>query len=81
MVVSGSFDATVRIWDAKSQNSKPIQVLEEAKDSISTLQVLGWEITTGCVDGKLRIYDLRMGMVSSDLVGCTLEWYTVVMAY
>ena len=69
VVVSGSFDATVRMWDAKSQNTRPIQVLEDAKDSVSSLQVVGWEIVTGCVDGNLRIYDLRMGMMSSDLVG------------
>ncbi|KAG8529815.1 Septin spn4 [Bacidia gigantensis] len=64
VVVSGSFDATVRIWDAKSQSTKPVQVLEQAKDSVSALQVSGWEIVTGCVDGKVRVYDLRMGIVS-----------------
>ena len=74
VVISGSFDATVRIWDAKSQSTKPIQVLEEAKDSVSSLQVVGREILTGCVDGRLRMYDVRMGLVSSDLVGRTREF-------
>lgn len=69
LVVSGSFDATVRIWDTKSQNVKPIQVLEEARDSVSSVQVTDWEILTGSVDGRLRVYDLRMGMISTDLVG------------
>ena len=71
VIVSGSFDATVRIWDIKSQSAKPIQVLEEAKDSVSSMQVAGWEILTGCVDGKLRCYDVRMGIVRVDTVGST----------
>ena len=71
MVVSGSFDATVRLWDFKSQSTKPIQVLEEAKDSVSSLHVAGHEIVTGSVDGRLRVYDLRMGMVFVDVIGRT----------
>ena len=66
----GSFDATVRLWDCKSQSTKPIQVFEDSKDSVSSLHVLGHEIATGSVDGKLRLYDLRMGMVYVDTMGC-----------
>lgn len=66
---SGSFDATVRLWDCKSQSTKPIQVLEEAKDSISSLHVAGHELVTGSVDGRMRLYDLRMGVVSVDVIG------------
>lgn len=65
----GSFDATVRLWDCKSQAVKPIQVLEDAKDSVSSLHVQGHEIVTGSVDGRLRLYDLRMGMVYGDIIG------------
>ena len=59
----------MRLWDCKSQSTKPIQVLEEARDSVSTLQVVGHEICTGSVDGRVRVYDLRMGMVYVDVVG------------
>ncbi|KAL8654551.1 MAG: hypothetical protein Q9226_003391 [Calogaya cf. arnoldii] len=69
VVVSGSFDATVRLWDCKSQSTKPIQVFEDSKDSVSSLHVLGHEIVTGSVDGKLRLYDLRMGVVYVDTIG------------
>ena len=69
VVVSGSFDATVRLWDYKSQSTKPIQVLEEAGDSVSSLHVVGHEIVTGCVDGRVRFYDLRMGMLFVDVIG------------
>lgn len=69
MVVSGSYDATVRLWDCKSQSTKAIQVLEEARDSVSSLHVAGHEIVTGSVDGSMRIYDLRMGMIYEDVIG------------
>ena len=69
MVVSGSFDATVRLWDCKSQSVKPIQVLEEAGDAVSSLHVVGHEVVTGSVDGRVRVYDLRMGMVFVDVIG------------
>ena len=69
VVVSGSFDATVRMWDTKSQSTKPIQVLEEARDSVSCVVVQGWEIVSGSVDGRVRAYDMRMGTVIVDFVG------------
>lgn len=67
--LQGSFDATVRLWDCKSQSTKPIQVLDDSKDSVSSLHVLGHEIVTGSVDGRIRLYDLRMGMMSADTIG------------
>ncbi|KAL8943683.1 MAG: hypothetical protein Q9216_000882 [Gyalolechia sp. 2 TL-2023] len=54
IVVSGSFDATV---------------LEDSKDSVSSLHILGHEIATGSVDGKMRLYDLRMGRTYVDTIG------------
>ena len=65
---TGSFDATVRLWDCKSQSTKPIQTFEEARDSVSSLHVIGHELVTGSVDGKLRVYDLRMGIVYVDAI-------------
>lgn len=68
-MVSGSFDATVRVWDCRSQGVKAIQVLEGAGDSVSGLDVVGHEIVAGSVDGRVRVYDLRMGMVYVDCIG------------
>lgn len=67
----GSFDSTVRIWDCKSQSTKPIQVLEEGRDSISSLHVREHEIVTGSVDGRMRLYDMRKGVVLVDCLGRT----------
>lgn len=61
----------MRIWDTKSSAQKPIQVLSEAKDSISCVLVNkngGYEIVTGSVDGRVRYYDLRMGRMDTDVL-------------
>ena len=70
VIITGGYDATVRIWDVKSQSTKPIQVLEEAGDSVTCVGVSGWEIVAAGVDGRIRTYDLRMGMLRVDVVGC-----------
>ena len=44
-------------------------VLDEAKDSVTTVDVSEHEVMTGCVDGRLRVYDLRMGMAHVDVIG------------
>ncbi|KIW07312.1 uncharacterized protein PV09_02162 [Verruconis gallopava] len=69
VVVSGSYDATVKLWDGKSQSYKPIMSLGEAKDSISSVLVSRWEVSAGCVDGRVRTYDIRMGKCIVDVVG------------
>lgn len=69
VVVSAGFDTSVRLWDTKSSSIKPIQTLNEAKDSVTSLCVRGAEVVAGCVDGRVRSYDVRMGKVWSDVVG------------
>ncbi|KAI0167418.1 WD repeat domain-containing protein [Pestalotiopsis sp. NC0098] len=69
LLVSGSLDTSVRIWDLKSGSFKPVQVLTEARDSISAVVVRDAEIVTGCVDGRVRTYDVRMGKCVTDVVG------------
>lgn len=43
----GSIDGTVRCWDTRSRKNDPIQVLDEARDSISSLKVVKHELLTG----------------------------------
>jgi hypothetical protein len=52
-----------------SQNRMPIQVLDDAKDSVTSIQIKNYEIMTGSVDGKLRTYDLRAGQLTVDVIG------------
>ncbi|KAK4990258.1 hypothetical protein LTR66_006851 [Elasticomyces elasticus] len=72
----GSFDSTVRLWDTKSQSTRPLMTLTEAKDAISAIYVTGHQIMTGCVDGKVRMYDLRKGSVDVDVIGCPVTSIT-----
>ena len=52
----------------------------EAKDSISSIDVSGHEVTTGCVDCRVRCYDLRMGHTDVDVVRCEchIAWTTAI---
>ncbi|CAG8727929.1 18022_t:CDS:2, partial [Racocetra persica] len=65
---NGSYDTTIRLWDCRSQSRMPIQILEEAKDSITSLQVSQYEIVSGCTDGNIRTHDIRMGTLLTDLI-------------
>ncbi|KAF2422203.1 WD domain protein [Tothia fuscella] len=69
VAVSGSFDATVRLWDLKSKSYKPIMTFSEGKDSISSVEVRGPEVWSGSIDGRVRGYDVRMGRVLVDVIG------------
>lgn len=73
VIASGSFDSTVRLWDCKSNSRHPIQILDEAADGISSVQIRGHEIITGSVDCRVRAYDLRMGRVVSDMIGASIS--------
>ena len=70
VLVSGSDDRSVRLWDMKSKDAKPIMILEEAKDGVSSLAMPGnrYEVVTGSTDGRVRSYDIRMGRVTADVM-------------
>ncbi|KUI52562.1 WD repeat domain-containing protein 83 [Cytospora mali] len=75
LVVSGGFDTTVRIWDAKAGGTgfgKPVQVLDEATDAISAVVVRDAEVIAGSVDGRVRSYDIRMGRVTADVIAASV---------
>jgi mitogen-activated protein kinase organizer 1 len=69
VVVSASYDGTVKMWDVKSSNYKPLITLDEARDSVTDVCVFDAEVVTASVDGRVRSYDLRMGLCSVDVVG------------
>lgn len=46
---TGSYDSSVRAWDCRSRTYDPIQVLGDAKDSVTSVQLAPSEILTGCV--------------------------------
>ena len=40
--------------------------MQEAKDSVSSVQVTDHEILTGSLDGQIRRYDIRNGQMIAD---------------
>ncbi|KAL2002669.1 hypothetical protein VTN02DRAFT_6204 [Thermoascus thermophilus] len=70
VVVSGSADTTVNLWDARSSSYKPIQTLTEATDTVSSLHVHmpTYSIASGSYDGRVRVYDIRQGRTTVDVL-------------
>lgn len=66
VLITGSYDCTVRIYDMKSHNRESIQTLREARDSISKVFSTNDKIITASVDGSVRTYDIRMGELRVD---------------
>lgn len=72
VIVTGSFDGTVRVWDLRAKGEKAIMVLGEARDCVSSVAVQGGVIYAGSVDGRVRTYDLAMGVVDVDVLGASV---------
>jgi mitogen-activated protein kinase organizer 1 len=69
VIVSGSFDGTVKIWDVRQNNYKPIMTLDDAKDAVTDVAIHDAEIVSASVDGRVRSYDLRTGVCQVDVIG------------
>ncbi|KAJ5099683.1 hypothetical protein N7532_006684 [Penicillium argentinense] len=65
-----SADTTINLWDTRSKGTKPIQTLTEASDTVSSLHVHmpSYSIASGSYDGHVRVYDLRMGQTTVDVM-------------
>jgi mitogen-activated protein kinase organizer 1 len=72
--LTGSYDGSVYLWDARALNNhKPVQILHEAKDSIMDILLEPQHIVrTGSVDGVLRSYDFRKGFLTNDRMGAPI---------
>uniref|UniRef100_A0A1I8FXK8 WD repeat domain-containing protein 83 n=1 Tax=Macrostomum lignano TaxID=282301 RepID=A0A1I8FXK8_9PLAT len=67
LLASGSVDCTVRLWDLRSKAQAPVQLLTDARDSVTAVAVHSWRIYTASLDGRLRCYDARKGAVAEGL--------------
>lgn len=68
-IASASFDATIKLWDVRDRSRDPIQILSDASDSISQIDVNNYEVLGCSIDGSVRNYDLRMGMMNEYAIG------------
>jgi mitogen-activated protein kinase organizer 1 len=66
VLATASYDATVCLWDGRSNSHRPIQTLKEAKDSVTAVHILQCSIRTASVDGCVRTYDIRKGVLQCD---------------
>lgn len=66
VLLSGSVDCSVRAWDCKSNSREPIQTMNDAKDSVSSICASDQEIVVASLDNHIRIYDLRKGLMYAD---------------
>ena len=69
VAVTASYDQTVKCWDLRASSRDPIQVLDHFKDSVTALAVSDAAIVAGSVDGCVRTYDMRAGLMTCDNVG------------
>lgn len=69
-IIIGSADTTINVWDARSNAHKPLQSLTDATDTVSSLHVHmpSYSIASGSYDGRVRVYDLRMGRTTVDVL-------------
>jgi len=68
MLVSGSYDASVKLWDIRARDRKPVQSLDDAKDAVTDVVACGAEVVAASVDGRVRAYDIRMARCVEDVV-------------
>lgn len=74
VLATGSYDNTVRLWDLRSQSRAAIQTLGDFKDSVTSLVIptdktVDWAVVASSVDGNVRTYDLRRGLLHTDSLG------------
>ncbi|EDR29734.1 mitogen-activated protein kinase organizer, putative [Entamoeba dispar SAW760] len=66
VIASGSFDMKVKLWDLISKSNTPLMSLNQAKDSITSISIEDNQLFTTSMDGFIRVYDLRKGLIISD---------------
>ncbi|KAG8628289.1 hypothetical protein KVT40_004162 [Elsinoe batatas] len=80
VVVSGSYDGTVKIWDVKQRGERPVVTWGEAGDSVAAVEVGDTEVWVGSVDGRVRGYDVRTGKVVVDVIGAPVTSLSLAKA-
>ena len=67
ILVTGGYDRAVKVWDCRSRSFDPVQVMQDAADSVTHVSVgPNAAILAARVDGCVRRYDVRAGRLYTD---------------
>ncbi|CAF0952208.1 unnamed protein product [Brachionus calyciflorus] len=69
LILSGSIDGKVRIWDLRSKSYEPLQEIDDFKDSVTHIDLNNHQILVSCLDKRVRLYDVRFGNMKCDYIG------------
>jgi mitogen-activated protein kinase organizer 1 len=69
LIISGSIDGKVRIWDLRSRSYDHLQELDDFKDSVTHIDLNAQQILVSCLDKHVRLYDVRFGKMICDFIG------------
>ncbi|DBB14623.1 hypothetical protein WJX82_010312 [Trebouxia sp. C0006] len=67
VLVTGGYDQAIRLWDCRSRSFEPIQTMKNFGDAVTSVAVAdSVQVLGGSVDGTVRQFDVRMGMMFTD---------------
>jgi mitogen-activated protein kinase organizer 1 len=66
IMLTGSDDKRALVYDLRNKNNKPIQILDQPQDSVTSVSICDHEIFVASMDEKLRTFDIRMGRQYQD---------------
>lgn len=66
LIVSASYDTTLKIWDNRANSYHPVDTIKGFKDSVTHSEIRGFDIISSSMDGTVKFYDVRMGQYTSD---------------
>ena len=69
MIISGSIDGKVKLWDLRSRSFDHLQELDDFKDSVTHIDISTQQILVSCLDKRVRLYDVRFGRMFCDYMG------------
>lgn len=75
IVVSGSTDRTLRVWNAET--GECIHVLQGHASTVRCLAMHENKVVSGSRDGTLRVWDVKQGLCLSVLIGhaAAVRWW------
>ena len=69
VIVSGSIDGKIKLWDLRSNSYECVQEIDDCKDSVTCIDLNAYQLLASCLDKKTRLYDIRAGRMECDYMG------------